>query len=308
MIIIHAVTLPQVWLSRYAPFGEPPFYFGSIARQLDCGIVAALRDTPLENPQRMSPRHAPRDSPRPCATAVGVCVLWDGFALLLVAAVAAQAVEEAAPLELLTNAQQVLALGVEGARQAPHLVRLRAVVTFPVIRRPWFYVQDATGGILVVCTNLPREPVAGELVEVVGTAGPGLQAPHIFSADYRVLGTAPLPEPRRTDPARLIIGKRSDSGFRWKATWSISSFTRSKFPLLLQEGEQHFVVNIRLTEPLEMPAHWMGARVEAQGVCWTEARADGVPTAFAHSHAGGPTPSRCCALVRPICSRGPCAR
>ena len=68
-------------------------------------------------------------------------------ALLLEAAAAFAGAPDTAPLELLTNAQQVLALGVEGASRAPHPVRLRAVVTCPVIGRPWFYAQDATAGI-----------------------------------------------------------------------------------------------------------------------------------------------------------------
>jgi signal transduction histidine kinase len=188
--------------------------------------------------------------------------------------------EENAPLDLLTNAQQVLDLGVEGARSAPHPVRLRAVVTYPVIRRPWFYVQDATAGILVVCTNLPREPVAGEQVEVVGTAGPGLQAPHVFYADYHVLGTAPLPAPRRTDPTRLAIGEEFGQWVSLEGNVVDYFVHPEQISLLLQEGEHHFVVNVRLSEAMPIPAHWLGARVEAQGVCWTQARADRVPTAF----------------------------
>ena len=56
--------------------------------------------------------------------------------------------------------------------------------------------------------------------------------------------------------------------------------------LLLQEGEQHFVVNISLTQPITIPSNWLGARVAVQGVCWTEARSDRVPTAF-RIHAPG---------------------
>ena len=77
-------------------------------------------------------------------------------ALLLGAAAEPLAAQETTPLELLTNAQQVLDLGIEGARRAPHPVRLRAVVTYATIRAPWFYAQDATAGILVICTNRDR--------------------------------------------------------------------------------------------------------------------------------------------------------
>src|SRR6516162_8264471 len=105
--------------------------------------------------------------------------------LVLQSAVGLVSAQEAVPLTVLTNAQQVLDLGIEGARRAPHPVHLRAVVTCPVRGRPWFYAQDATGGILVVCTNLLRPPSAGELVEIFGKAGPGLSAPHVLKGDFR---------------------------------------------------------------------------------------------------------------------------
>jgi hypothetical protein len=202
------------------------------------------------------------------------------IALLFGAAAGPLAAQEAAPLDLLTNARQVLDLGLEGARRAPHPVRLRAVVTYPTIRAAWFYAQDATGGILVICSNASLHPKAGQLVEVTGQAGPGLQAPQVFSADYRVIGTAPLPAPRQTSPARLAIGE--DFGQWVSLEGNVLDFLlgSQQLSLLLQEGEQHYVVNIRLNEPAAMPAHWLGARVEVQGVCWTETRADGVPTGF----------------------------
>jgi len=202
------------------------------------------------------------------------------MALILTTGAAPLAAQETGGLEILTNAQQVLALGIEGARQAPHPVRLHGVVTYPVIRRPWFYVQDATGGILVVCTNLSHLPAAGQWVEVVGQAGPGLQAPHVLFADYTVLGTAPLPTPWHTDPSRLALGE----GFgRWVALeGNVLDFLLypGQVSLLLQEGEHHFVANLSLSEAMTVPDYWVGARVEVRGVCWTEAREDGVPTSF----------------------------
>ncbi|MGA2247578.1 MAG: HAMP domain-containing sensor histidine kinase [Verrucomicrobiota bacterium] len=188
--------------------------------------------------------------------------------------------QENQPLRVLTNAQQVLDLGIEGARCAPHPVQLRAVVTYAVIRRPWFYVQDATAGVLVICTNESRQPVAGQLVEIAGTVVPGLQAPHVYAANYTVIASASFPVAHRTDSARLAIGE--DFG-QWVALEGnvVDYFVHpEQDSLLLQEGDQHFVVNISLTGPLAIPVTWLGARVEVQGVCWTQARADGVPTAF----------------------------
>lgn len=188
--------------------------------------------------------------------------------------------QSAAPLSLLTNAQQVLDLGIEGARRAPHPVHLRAVVTYPVINRNWFYAQDDTAGILVLCTNNLPQPTAGELVDVTGQAGPGLQAPHVFFGCYRVIGSAPLPSPLHPTPGRLASGK--DFGQWVSLTGNVLDYFdySNQLSLLLQEEDQHFVVNLRLDTPTACPPDWLGARVEVKGVCWTETRADGVPTAF----------------------------
>jgi signal transduction histidine kinase len=181
---------------------------------------------------------------------------------------------EETQLSVLTNAMQVFNLGVEGARRAPHPVRFKAVVTYPVIRRPWFYAQDETGGILVLYTNKIPQPQAGQLVEIHGTAGPGAKAAHVFSAGFTVVGAAPLPEPHRADVARLVAG---DDFGQWVSLEGrvVDLFLYpGQLSLLLAAGDYHFVVNFLLTQPLEMPLHWLGATVEVRGVCWTEARSD----------------------------------
>jgi len=69
-------------------------------------------------------------------------------------------------LPVLTNVQQVLELGLEGARLRPHPVRLIGIVTYPVPEQRSIYIDDGTGGILVVYTytdNLP-ERFAGQVV------------------------------------------------------------------------------------------------------------------------------------------------
>ena len=67
-------------------------------------------------------------------------------------------------------------------------------------------------------------------MEVTGQAGPGLQAPHVFHADYRVIGTAPLPAPRQTSPARLAIGEEFGQwGFFGRERCKTSCSIRNSF-------------------------------------------------------------------------------
>src|SRR5262245_24742124 len=70
------------------------------------------------------------------------------------------------PVDVLTNAQQVLNLGIEKARTSPCRVALTGVVTFPVPGRSWAFVQDETAGILVIYTNAQINLSAGERITV----------------------------------------------------------------------------------------------------------------------------------------------
>ena len=70
--------------------------------------------------------------------------LWLTIFVLFFARLIYSAVPEAAtPPVLLTNAQQVLDLGIENARRATNFAALRGVVTFPVPGLNGVFVQDA---------------------------------------------------------------------------------------------------------------------------------------------------------------------
>ena len=269
-----------------APIGAPPCSFGSIACFPDLQIIGHsvnCRKTNLIGGPGAKMTAARAHFP---AQFIRFSLLREAISGAMLAAlfwgslIVSTRAQEIPPLQVLTNAQQVLDLGIEGARRAPHPVQLRAVVTYAVIRRPWFYVQDATAGILVICTNESRQPLAGQLVEITGKVIAGLQAPHVYADHYTVVGSAPFPIPHRTDSARLAIGEDFGQWVELEGNVVDYFVHPEQDSLLLQEGDQHFVVNISLAEPLAIPSTWLGARMAVQGVCWTQARADGVPTAF----------------------------
>src|ERR1051326_6265223 len=80
-------------------------------------------------------------------------------------------------LPVLTSAQQILDLGLEVARRAPHPVRLRGWITYPEPESGLLYVQDGSGGIRVHYTNASYEPVSGQQVLVRGSTAAGMFAP-----------------------------------------------------------------------------------------------------------------------------------
>ena len=195
--------------------------------------------------------------------------VWLWLLGISIAIVRAAEPDPNAPLTPLTTARQVLDLGVEGARRSPHPVKLTAVVTYPFFLRTWFYAQDETGGVLVVLNDPAVQPAAGQLVEITGRAAPGAFSAQVSEAGVRVLGTAPFPEPIRTDLARLEAGAEFGQWIAIEGRVVDIVLHPQQLSLLLASGEHRIVANLRLDAPMELPADWMGARVEVRGVCWT---------------------------------------
>ena len=87
-------------------------------------------------------------------------------------------------------------------RHAP--VHLRGVV---IRTTEWgIVVADRTGGVWVYYGHPYREFSAGDAVEVIGVAGPGLYSPDVNATSVRKLGRAPLPHPKQVDFKELSTG------------------------------------------------------------------------------------------------------
>jgi signal transduction histidine kinase len=99
---------------------------------------------------------------------------------------------------ILTNVQQVIALGMEGARTSSAPARLRGVVTYTNSKREHFYFQDATAGIIIPLRDASLCPEFGQEVEVEGNSGASGSQIWVEASAVRVLGPGRLPEPRRS--------------------------------------------------------------------------------------------------------------
>lgn len=111
----------------------------------------------------------------------------------------------------LTTAAAVRGLTVEQASQKSR-VHLRGVVTFYDSSFYSRFIQDETSGIYLYDSGLPIRLVPGDLVEVEGTTSPGEYAPIVVPESIKVVGTAPLPEPKRVTYELLASGQ-NDSQF-----------------------------------------------------------------------------------------------
>ena len=128
--------------------------------------------------------------------------------LVLLSLVASAAMAQ--PQEL-TTAAAVRSLTVEQASLKTR-VHLRGVVTFYDSSFYSRFIQDETSGIYLYDSGLPIRLVPGDLVEVEGTTSPGEYAPIVVPESIKVVGTAPLPEPKRVTYDLLFSGK-NDSQF-----------------------------------------------------------------------------------------------
>ena len=116
----------------------------------------------------------------------------------------------AATNEVITNAFSVLSLPGETAWG--RTVTIRGVVTAAeastAIKPDWegkFFIQDDTAGIFAESSNHQR-PAPGDYVEVTGTSHPGGYAPFISYANWKKLGTAPLPAAKPVTIEQLMAG------------------------------------------------------------------------------------------------------
>jgi signal transduction histidine kinase len=185
-----------------------------------------------------------------------------------------------AQLALLTNAQQVLDLGVDRARHSPHPVQLRGVVTYPVPGRNRFFVQDDTSGLLVNYTNRIPAPLFGQQVEVTGVAGAGQLAALCLNARVRVLGPTSMPVPHRAKSERLVAGEDFGRWVELEGRVRDLSVHPAELTLLVSSERWQFHTIIALTNALQLPLDWLDAKIRLRGVCLTEADRENKPTAF----------------------------
>jgi PAS domain S-box-containing protein len=150
--------------------------------------------------------------------------------------------ETRAALPVLTHISQIRQLTADQAARG-YPVRIRAVVTYYSPTGPNFlgrdtfmgsdtpdvFVQDSTAGIWV---NVPKGApplAAGQLVEMEGVTEIPDFAPQIGKPRYRVIGRAPLPQPKRPSLERML-SSAEDS--QWVETQGIVRQVRFQAGLL----------------------------------------------------------------------------
>jgi signal transduction histidine kinase/ActR/RegA family two-component response regulator len=112
-------------------------------------------------------------------------------------------------LPTLTTAEEVRELTPDQANRG-YPVHLRAVLTYIDFSVGDFFVQDATAGVYVNENNKELHFHPGDFLEIDGVTEELDFAPQIGKARYRLLGQAPLPQPRKVSMGDML-STRDDS-------------------------------------------------------------------------------------------------
>ena len=171
------------------------------------------------------------------------------------------------PAEPLATAAAVLSLT---EAQAGRQLRIAVSGIVTAAEADWkgqFFVQDATGGVFVENQGRPG-PAPGDVVTVAGVSHPGAFAPIISAPQWRVTGTAALPEPRRVSVENLEAGV--EDGWRVEIAGVVRTARIDEGRLVLQlaVGGHRLEVFARVAPGLE-PASLVAARVRVRGTTAT---------------------------------------
>jgi signal transduction histidine kinase len=180
----------------------------------------------------------------------------------------------------LSSAQQVLDLGLQGARHSVFPVRLQGLVTYPDPGANLIYVQDSSAGIRVIYTNADFQPAPGQLVIVEGHAEGGVFAPFVDCANVRPIGSAPIPEPCEAPAARMAAGELFGQWVQVEGVVRDVARESDSAWLFVSSGGLRFHAVIQPFPGSTLPIEWLDARLLLRGVSWTEVDAENTPTGF----------------------------
>ncbi len=116
-----------------------------------------------------------------------------------------QARKQPKSLPVLTTIERVRDLSAAQAALS-YPVRLRGVVTYYNSQWRHFFLQDSTAGIFVDSAGQLNDLHVGQEVQVNGITAPGNYAPIIVQPRIELLGTGPLPQPRRPSMVEAMSG------------------------------------------------------------------------------------------------------
>jgi PAS domain S-box-containing protein len=185
-------------------------------------------------------------------------------ALLLVAG---PGLIQAATLPVLTQAAQIRKLTAAESRLG-YPVELRGVITCTLPAWAVVFFHDDTGGIYI---ESPQPSLhAGDLVEVRGRTAPGDFAPVVYHPEIRLVGKAPLPQPRPFPLDDLLTGKQDSQWVEVRGIVHSVEIKSDAVYLGITAGSHKFGAIVANFDKAEQYADLIDAEVTIVGACATD--------------------------------------
>jgi signal transduction histidine kinase len=164
-----------------------------------------------------------------------------------------------------TNVQQLLEQTSDQLR-ARRPVRLRGVITYFDPHFKNLYLHDGTGGCWLQRNYRQTNFAAGQVIEVEGDTGGWMKlAP--YPTAIRVVGTAPLPEPKWVTFERLASSAEDSQWVKIQGVIHTMAFRLGLLKIDLAVGADHVPLYVPGFGQKPLPTNLVGAVVEAHGVC-----------------------------------------
>lgn len=170
--------------------------------------------------------------------------------------------------EPVTTVRQILSADQSLPRRDQPPIHLRGVVTLWSEWFDWFFMQDATGGILIMPLDKSLRLRPGQLVEVEGISSAGLTAPFIHEAKVNVVGQAPLPNPLRAGPMAMAAGGFFGQWVEVEGVVREAAHVFDRTELVIASKGVVFVCRIQGSGGTPLAADLVDARVIIRGVNW----------------------------------------
>jgi len=160
--------------------------------------------------------------------------------------------------------EEVLNLGLQEAEKK-HRVTLRGVVTFTHPEWGIFYLNDATGGLMVSLGNMQMVlPPPGTALTITGTTAGGIVSPSVVADHLTVHGVEPLPQPRPTTFPQAATGADDGQWVEMRALLLNARVSDGWVSLRLNAQEKEISVSIPTSEAPHLP---IGTDLRVRGVC-----------------------------------------
>lgn len=173
----------------------------------------------------------------------------------------------AEPATLLTNIQQVLALGNAALQTNPLPVRLRGVLTAISREDHLLFLQDDPFALSAQLRGGTEGYAPGQLLEVEGVAVASPVQPRIQAENARVIRTARLPGLKWGDVYRITLGDYASRSLLVRGVIRDLLLENEQLVFLVRHGGLHFRVIAPAPPGTVLPRDLIDAEIDVEGAC-----------------------------------------